>query len=204
LATSWLAGAETLAAAETRLTDVLAGRSEPKSPAEAGQFAVLCMTGQRDRYADAVRFFRMAFADPAMAANSWVSSRFLADGRVAISWVSYRFLAAEAAVRASFGLGWNPPPPAERVALRRQALDWLTADLTARRATVTTTGRRSTHAVLRGWLSVSFFSPVRHPIGLGLLPQDEREAWQKLWAEVRKLCDETAPEQAPLPRPVEP
>ena len=75
----------------------------------------------------------------------------------------------------------------ERAHLRRQALDWVRADLDA-------WGRRldqepdKVRPVLvrqmRHWLADPDFASVRGPAALARLPEVEREPWQKLWDDV--------------------
>jgi serine/threonine-protein kinase len=95
---------------------------------------------------------------------------------------------------------------AERPALRRQALDWLTADLAAwqeRAATDPAKPRTAVHGRMANWLTDPDLASVREPAGLENLPADERAGWVKFWAEVRQLRDATAPPGVAPPRPAE-
>ena len=82
-------------------------------------------------------------------------------------------------------------PAAERPALRKQALDLLTADLAAIRK-LPATDRAFAHETLDHRLVDEDFVSVREPRALERLPSAEREAWGKLWADVRELRDRTA------------
>src|SRR5207245_1323426 len=86
----------------------------------------------------------------------------------------------------------NALPPAERPALRRQALDFLTADLAAT-AKLAAADREFVHKRIQHWLVDTDLASVRDPKTVALLPPEERDAWQKLWANVRALRDRTAP-----------
>jgi hypothetical protein len=73
---------------------------------------------------------------------------------------------------------------AARAALRRQALDWLKADLAAWRGH----GDESRRArALRSWRSDPALACVRDEEGLAKLPPAERAAWGEFWAEVEGL-----------------
>jgi tetratricopeptide (TPR) repeat protein len=183
---------ENFVAVDARLTEVLAGRAAPRGVSDLLEFALICRLHHR-RYADAARFYAGAFA---------------ADGRVAEQFQQRRrAAAAEAAAAASAGRGVNPPPEADRPALRKQALAWLSADLAAWRQVLAASGPRAApavHAAMRAWLAEPCFGPVRHRLHLAALPPAEAAEWLALWAEVRDLRDRTAPiPVAPPPRPIE-
>ena len=75
----------------------------------------------------------------------------------------------------------------ERARLRRQALDWLRADLEAW-GRLLDRGPDKARAIIaekmRYWLADTDFAGVRGPAALARLPEAERPAWQKLWGEV--------------------
>jgi hypothetical protein len=89
--------------------------------------------------------------------------------------------------------GPHSPPPAERPAYRKQALDLLAAQLAEIR-TLGDADRQFVHQMMRSWLGQFEFASVRDPAAVAQLPPDERDAWNKLWAEVRDLRDRTAPD----------
>jgi tetratricopeptide (TPR) repeat protein len=115
-----------------------------------------------------------------------------------------RYNSACFACLAAIGKGKDAPPPAERSALRKQALDWLAADLTAwRERFAADPAKYSTvvHGKMAHALTDRDLGSVREPAELEKLPVEERASWVKLWAEVRDLRDATAtPKDAP-PRP---
>jgi tetratricopeptide (TPR) repeat protein len=103
------------------------------------------------------------------------------------------------------GKGKDAPPPAERPALRKQALDWIAADLAAWRDRVAADPakyRAVVHRMMAHWLTDPDLESVRDRADLEKLPIGEREGWAKIWAEIRGLREATAPpEVAPPPRP---
>jgi serine/threonine-protein kinase len=110
----------------------------------------------------------------------------------------FRYNAACYAVNCADGLGSNPPPQAERPAYRQQALALLTTELAARRKLA---AANPTHVrwFMQNWLADKDLASVRESTALSLLPEDERDAWDKLWTEVRILRDQTAPPTSPPP-----
>ncbi len=91
--------------------------------------------------------------------------------------------------------GSNAPPPAERPAYRKRALDLLTTDLAEIRK-LGAADRQFVHRTMQIWLGHFEFESVRDPAAVGQLPPDERDAWNSLWADVRELLDRTAPDAA--------
>ncbi|HKB34985.1 MAG TPA: tetratricopeptide repeat protein, partial [Gemmataceae bacterium] len=113
-----------------------------------------------------------------------------------------RYNAARFAMNCVDGKGKDVPPPSERPAYLRQALDLLTAELVAIRK-LAATDAAFVHRTVAYWLVDEDLQPARDPKVVERLPQDERDAWAKLWADVRDLRDRTRPpEVAPAPRAV--
>jgi Tfp pilus assembly protein PilF len=175
----WVREGEALAAVEAKLTRVLAGEAQPADAAERVALAHLCHT--KKRYAAAARFFADAFAaQPALADNLQTQDR---------------YNAACAAARAAAGQGdADRLADAERARLRRQALDWLAADLAAwakRAENPNALARLWDKVALPGmgdvlghWQTDPDLAGVRDDAALARLPEADREAWRKLWAEV--------------------
>src|SRR5262249_18548667 len=92
--------------------------------------------------------------------------------------------AACAAARAAADPGPEGAPlgEPERAGLRRQALGWLRADL-ALRTKVLQAGK-SRGRTLATWQTDDALAGVRERAALERLPDDERAAWQRLWADV--------------------
>jgi tetratricopeptide (TPR) repeat protein len=151
---------------ERRLAEFRDGRAEPASAGDAVIVARLC---QRKRfYPHAVKYFTRAFEkDPALADYLPFSDR---------------YNAACAAARAAT----EPGPADVRARFRKQALDWLRADLAARAARAKSDTER---AAFRKFLREAVqpdpdLAGVRSLWSLLLMPADERVEWIKYWAEV--------------------
>jgi hypothetical protein len=100
----------------------------------------------------------------------------------------HRYRAACAAARAGCGQGEDAADfdDRRRAGFRRQALDWLRAELEARRRLLETEPETVwivVHA-MRDWLEDPHFAGVRGPDALSRLPEAERQAWQTLWTDV--------------------
>jgi len=119
---------------------------------------------------------------------------------------NFRYNAACFAMNCADGKGTDAPPPAERSAYRKQALDHLSADLAATRkllAADPVRNRDFVHLRMLHWLRDADLSSIRERESQEKLPIDERVAWVKLWTGVRELRDATRPpEPAPPPRAV--
>jgi hypothetical protein len=116
----------------------------------------------------------------------------------------HRYWAACAAARAGCGQGRDAADLDEKscAAFRRQALDWLRAELDSwRRLLVKEPG--SAWLVARDlpiWLEDPHFAGVREPEALARLPAAERQAWQKLWADVADTLARAAGRIPPPPQ----
>jgi serine/threonine-protein kinase len=78
----------------------------------------------------------------------------------------------------------------EYARLRRQALDWLRADLEAWGGLLDKEPDKIRPILvqqLRHWLVDTDFAGVRGPQALAQLPEAERQPWQKLWDDVASL-----------------
>jgi tetratricopeptide (TPR) repeat protein len=159
-----------------KLARILRGEAEPAGNAERLELARWCAE-YRKLDAAAVRFFRDALArDPALAEDLRAATR---------------YDAACAAALAGCGRGADAKDTsaAERAGLRRQALDWLRADLTAWQRVLAKEPARAAAVKqkTRHWLGDRDFAGVRGPDALGRLPEAERRDWQQLWQEVEAL-----------------
>jgi tetratricopeptide (TPR) repeat protein len=162
-----------------RLDDVVAGRSDPATPAETVEFAGLCDEPFRRQYAAAVRLLDRAFAaDPKLAEDL-------------ASWNRYN--AACDATLAASGQGVDAPTaPADRAALRGKALMWLRADLVewTKRATSDKPGEREASAgKMKHWLTDADLATTRPGNPKYDLPAAERPAWESLWTDVRATLE---------------
>jgi tetratricopeptide (TPR) repeat protein len=183
---------DTMRRAIIRHSDVLGGKDQPRDAAECLLFAQLSRMRFRQHYfvvkldeefkpldlfspmrfrqeyASAVRLFSEAFTrDPALAEDLEVASRYSAACTAAV------IATQPTQVRAGTDL----------VKLRRQALDWLRADLDARsrladQAPIWVAGS------MQLWQRDPDLEGVRNPTELARLPEPERKAWEKLWEDV--------------------
>ena len=111
-----------------------------------------------------------------------------------------RYNAACAAALAGCGQGKDADQSddKERARLRRQALDWLRADLTAWRNLLEKDKAKWDTVVLQQmqhWLGDTDFNGVRGTAALAKLPQAERGDWQRLWEEVAALRQRAQPKE---------
>jgi serine/threonine-protein kinase len=162
---------------EAKATALLKGETRARDASENVGMAVVCRIKQQ--HAAAVRFYAAGFtAEPRLADDLQAANR---------------YLAAYCAVRAASGQGQDAPADkATRSGLRQQALAWLRADLLAwtnRFDGGTTNERARVRSAMHYWQQDPSLSIVRHPWSLLLLPDEERNQWQKLWMEVAALAE---------------
>jgi hypothetical protein len=106
----------------------------------------------------------------------------VADGKL----VAHRYNAACEAALAAGGVGAEAKGLEEKdkARWRKQALEWLRADLAALEKAPAAVRQR---ALLR-WLADRDFTAVREREALAGLPDEERRAWAAFWASVRALA----------------
>jgi serine/threonine-protein kinase len=160
----------------SRLPAVLAGKQKPSSVGEQVEFAMLCLFEKR--YDGAARFCRDAFVTAPLLAK--------------LVTLGLRYQAACAAAMAGCGQGQDADQLHDkgRAGWRRYALTWLRQDLAYwdraldRGNEQMTTRTRQT---MRLWLADGSFAGVRYRDAVARLPQEERQAWDKLWSDVEAL-----------------
>jgi tetratricopeptide (TPR) repeat protein/serine/threonine protein kinase len=181
---------ERLIALEKRLPALQAGKEQPKDNPERIALAELCTL--KRLYCEAVRFYEEAFVDqPDLA-------RDMRQG--------HRYNAACAAFLAGSGQGKDADQSdaKERSRLRRQALEWLRADVAAYRRRLEKEPNKAGSLVrqrMRHWQLDSDFAGVRGHKDLAKLPEAERQAWQQLWADVADLLAHAKATATPQKRP---
>jgi tetratricopeptide (TPR) repeat protein len=150
----------------------------PQEPEDAGELLGL---GQvcyfRKRYAEAVRFYSVAFKkDPGLAADPRSDDRYAAA-------------CAAALVAAGLGGPAGPSPPEEQARLRKHALTWLRQDLVAwSQLAQTEAGVRPVAIrVLSGWLENPALATVRDPKELVETSPSELKGWVELWRAAGEL-----------------
>jgi hypothetical protein len=88
----------------------------------------------------------------------------------------------------------------ERSRLRKQALDWLRADLAPRIKQIHSanpTDRAAAQQALRRWRKDTDLAAIRDSSALAKLPEAERKACTQLWADVAALLEKATSAQAP-------
>jgi hypothetical protein len=104
----------------------------------------------------------------------------------------HRYKAARAAVLAAAGQGEDTAEldDAAKAKLRRQALDWLKAELAAWNKVLESDplqDRPNVGAKLSDWQKDTALASIREAAALAKLPVDEQKRWQALWADVDSL-----------------
>src|SRR5262249_35684199 len=168
----WVREAERLVELDAKLPKVLQGESKPGDVPECLQLAWLCLRPYKQLNVAAVRFFRDAFTAEPRGVNDLMAR--------------HRYTAACAATRAGRrpGKDGRKLEDAERARLRRQALDWLTAELGAWRQVWEKEPSRVRPFLikqLQDWQRDVDLAGVRAPAGLARLPEAERPQWQRFW-----------------------
>jgi hypothetical protein len=155
--------------------DVLAPPRDERFFCESVLSVAWVVLMDQGRYAAAARWF----------AETFTAHPHLLAGRPS----GQRYHAARAAYRAGCGQGRDAADLDEqtRAGFRRQALDWLRAELEAQRRLLEQEPQTACLSVARDlqyWLEAPDEVGVPGPEALGLLPAAERHAWQKFWADV--------------------
>jgi tetratricopeptide (TPR) repeat protein len=171
--------AQPLVELEPRLVAVVDGTPQPVDNAERLGYALLCY--YKKQYAAAAHFWEGAFAqDPQQAEN-------LTE--------EHRYKAACAAALAGASQGKEEIEEDERMKWRDQAFVWLRADLALRTKQLESGKPEDRKAVLQQmqhWQRDGDLSGIRDAEALAKLPESEREALLKLWADVEKLAAQAA------------
>jgi serine/threonine protein kinase/tetratricopeptide (TPR) repeat protein len=163
---------------DRKLEAFLEHKAEPVDAAQALQYAEFCQQPWKRLYAASARLHADAFAaNPQLAED-------LQKG--------YRYDAACAAALAGCGQGRDADKldKTERRRWRRQALDWLRADLGAWEETVKrgeAEGLQAAREKLQEWQRDADLADLRDPDALAKLPADEQQACRELWADVGAL-----------------
>jgi serine/threonine-protein kinase len=174
---------ERLLALDKKLPAILKGDAKPADAGERLALAFLCQQ-YKQLYAASARFYADAFAEQPKLANNPRTQP--------------RYYAACAAALAAAGQGKDADQldAKERTRLRKQALDWLRADLamwSKLLEKVTPQQRKALQKILTHWKKDRDLATVRDKGPLAKLPEGEREAWQKLWADVDALLAKARP-----------
>ncbi len=163
-----------------RLSAVRKGDAKPTDAAECLQLAQLAEKAKQ--WVLATRLADQAFTDKPDLADDLNSEN--------------RYNAACAASLAAAGQGKDhPSDEAKKAGLRRQALDWLRADLAAWTKLLNggkAEDRKRVADKVRHWQEDADLIGIRDANALKQLPADEQEAWRKFWADVTELLKKAA------------
>ncbi len=165
-----------VAALQRKWPDFLQGRFQPGDNAQRLHLAQLCV--YKRYFRDAARLYTEAFvAEPKRADDLAAQDR---------------YAAACAAALAGSGRGEDAKQldNNERARWRKQAVDWLRADLALRSKQADSdkpTDRAEVAQILRHWQHDRDLSGLRDKDALAQLPDEERRVCEKLWADVEAL-----------------
>jgi tetratricopeptide (TPR) repeat protein len=172
----WVRECERHLALEAVLPAIVSGEVQPADAAERLVVAQMC--SDRALHAAAARFWTEAFqADPRLADDLQAGNR---------------QQAARSAALAGCGHGQDQPLPDERARrrLRRQALDWLEADVAVYDQILESRRPRNRDWIsgrLDDWRGDSAFAPFRSEANPVPLPERELMAWRAFWSRVEAL-----------------
>jgi serine/threonine protein kinase/Flp pilus assembly protein TadD len=189
----WVREAEFMVELDAKLPKILKGEAQPTDVAERIGVAQVCQTEVKKLYLTAFRFYVDAFAAQPQLADDFERQ--------------LRYGAACAAALAGCGEGndADQTDDKERARLRRQALDWLRADLAAYRQLLDKEPDKARRLVVERmvwWQQDKDFAGVRAPEALAKLPEAERAEWTKLWQDVAALGKQAAEGKGTQPVPV--
>jgi hypothetical protein len=175
---------ERLLALEGRLPAVLAGKDRASDAAECLDFAELCRI--KKRYGAATRFYADALA---------AQPRLAADQKVRV-----QQHAPTVAILADSGRGEDAGElsEAEQARCRKRARDWMRADLSAwaeGQLRGSAMDRDLLERALVHWRADPDLAAMSDPATLAALSSDERQEWEKLWADIDSLIDRLKPPQ---------
>jgi tetratricopeptide (TPR) repeat protein len=163
-----------LARLEEKVPAVLRGQVKPASAREGLELAALCQ--RKQKFAAAARLYVEGFA--------------LHSGRVDELAALYRYNAACAAAQAACGQGEDSTTltAMQRLALRRQALTWLNAELGRGKRLLGqgTISAKQVTKVLARWQSDPHLASLRELAALKQLSGQERDACARFWAAVAR------------------
>jgi hypothetical protein len=168
---------------EPKLPRILAGEVQPVSVAEWLEYAKLCQLKQL--HAGAAQLYAKTFAD---------EPKFADDRKV-----QHRSNAACSAALAGSGQGKDADKldDQERARWRKQALEWLRADLTAY-GRLLEAGKPEDRTLVRQrlehWRQDRDLTGLRDKDAVAKWPAEEREACQKLWADVEMMLQKAQPQ----------
>jgi len=184
----WVRETERLVELDRKLPAILAGKLKPADAVETLGFAQLCY--EKKLHGASARFWAEAFQlQPKLAEDMQAHNR---------------YNPACAAALAGSGQGKDDPPldDAAKARWRKQAIDWLKADLAAWSKILDSgppQSRQFISQTLQHWKADSDLAGMRDDAALAKLSGQEQKACRSLWAEVDALLaksQRTNPEQS--------
>jgi hypothetical protein len=162
------------AALEAKLPALLEGKVQPKDNAERLEYAIMCQ--MKKYHHAAARLFAEAFA---------------ADSKITEQ-AGFLYDSAVSPVLAAAGRGEDGSllDERERARLRKQAFEWLRADLelyAKKMESSKAEDRAEVQAALRPWQEEADLATIRDPAALELLSAEEKDAFGRMWADVADL-----------------
>jgi WD40 repeat protein/serine/threonine protein kinase len=152
------------------------------------------IAGKPANNAEHLRFAQLAYNHKRFVAATQLWSEALAsDPKLTDDpLMRYRYYAARAACMAAAGQGRDEPPldDAAKAKLRRQALDWMSADLTGWGRLLESGAPQHQPTVvqiLSQWQQDANLASVREAEALAKLPAGESKAFTQLWTDVAEL-----------------
>jgi len=160
---------------QDKFADFLSGSYTPASNDERLGLVILC------------RFKKLWHAAAGLSADAFASDPKLADELEE----SYRYNAACYAALASAGQGEDAAglDDKERTRLRRQAYDWLRAELAAYNSQLKNGAPtdQKVRRTLGHWQQDTDLASIRDAEALGKLPESQQKAFNQLWSDVTEL-----------------
>jgi serine/threonine protein kinase/Flp pilus assembly protein TadD len=173
---------EYLVQLESRLPAILKGQEKPKDSEESLTLARMCQLNKQ-LYAAATRFYTDTFiSQPQLADNLQAGLRYDAACSAALAGCHQ-------------GKDADQTNDKERTRLRKQALDWLLADIAAWQKWFEKEPEKVRPILterMQHWLKDTDFNGVRGPEAIAKLPESERADWAKLWQDVAALGKQAA------------
>jgi serine/threonine-protein kinase len=176
-----VAEAEELVKREAKLPDFLAGKGPPADNRERLGLLAICQLQRR--CVAAARLYADAFAADAKLADDLKAS------------LRYNAACNAALAAAGQGIDADKLDDKERARWRKQAIQWLRADLDGwdkRLAAGMPEVRQTVRETLQNWQRDADLAGVRDPQALMKLPAAEQEVCRKLWADVAALLQKAA------------
>jgi tetratricopeptide (TPR) repeat protein len=184
----WVLQCERLIELDRRLPALLAGDNKPADAAEGIEFAALCALPGKRLHATAARLYADPFANAKPVPNAkpvlieWIDGRAPPVRRFYAVPRHHRYNAARSAALAAAGEAKDAKGLSDKVTavLRGQALGWLRDELADARQGHFSRG-------LAHCQQDAGLASVRERESLDRLPPDERQAWNRLWEDIKSL-----------------